>query len=134
MPDFARRGPPGLKPDRAPADKKPSRLPRVSKKKKAAQESPDGRLAAQYVKLVKTLPCAITGKHGPSDAHHTICGRFGARKESDWLVIPLCKELHQDGPEAIHNGKESWVAKHGPDTDYIIPTMTAVIKILLRNR
>lgn len=72
-----------------------------------------------YMMAVKQLPCAVCGAPPPSDAHHVICGRYGSRKTSDFDVIPLCKSHHQDGPEAIHNGKASWVEKHGPDYAYI---------------
>jgi hypothetical protein len=75
--------------------------------------------ARAHIARVKSLPCVICQKPGPSDAHHCIVGRYGTRKASDFDVIPLCKDHHQDGPEAIHNGKASWVAKHGPDHGYL---------------
>lgn len=75
--------------------------------------------ARAHIAAVKSLPCVICRKHGPSDAHHIICDRYGQRKASDLDVIPLCKAHHQDGPEAIHNGKASWVEKHGPDHSYL---------------
>lgn len=68
---------------------------------------------------VKQLPCIICGAPPPSDAHHCICDRYGTKKVSDFETIPLCKQHHQDGPEAIHNGKKSWVEKHGPDHSYL---------------
>jgi hypothetical protein len=77
------------------------------------------KAAKQHLLRVKSLPCVICGKPGPSDAHHVICDRYGSRKVSDFEVIPLCKNHHQDGPEAIHNGKASWVEKHGPDHAYL---------------
>ena len=75
--------------------------------------------ARAYMARVKALPCVICHRPGPSDAHHIICDRYGTNKASDFDVIPLCKAHHQDGPEAIHNGKESWVKKHGPDYAYL---------------
>lgn len=77
------------------------------------------RAAKEHMARVKALPCVICGRAGPSDAHHCICGRFGTRRASDWQVIPLCKDCHQDGPEAIHRGKASWVARNGPDHEYL---------------
>lgn len=73
----------------------------------------------EHMHRVKQLPCVICLKPGPSDAHHVICDRYGTTKASDLDVIPLCKEHHQVGPEAIHNGKRSWVEKHGPDHGYL---------------
>ena len=75
--------------------------------------------ARAHLARVKHLRCVICLKHGPSDAHHVICGRYGSAKASDFEVIPLCKAHHQDGPDAIHNGKESWVEKYGEDYGYL---------------
>ena len=75
--------------------------------------------ARAHLARVKKLPCVICLKHGPSDAHHVICGRYGSAKTSDMDVIPLCKAHHQEGADAIHNGKESWIAKYGEDYKYL---------------
>jgi hypothetical protein len=104
-----------------------TRMKQRSDKRKAYRASDEGEAAADYIWLVKHLPCAVCGAPPPSDAHHVICDRFGARKSSDWDVIPLCKKHHQDGPEAIHNGKASWVALHGPDHDYIEATQLQIL-------
>lgn len=77
------------------------------------------KAARAHIAVVKSLPCVICRKPGPSDAHHVICDRYGTNKSSDFEVIPLCKSHHQDGPDAIHNGKASWVKKHGPDHSYL---------------
>ena len=82
--------------------------------------------ARAYMLKVKELPCCICGKPGPSDAHHVIHDRFSTIKATDFAVIPLCKEHHQDGPDAIHNGKETWREKYGSDHEYIPATMDAV--------
>ena len=75
--------------------------------------------ARAHLARVKQLPCVICCSPGPSDAHHVFCGRFGSTKASDFEVIPLCKAHHQDGPDAIHNGKASWVEKYGEDHKYL---------------
>jgi hypothetical protein len=75
--------------------------------------------ARAHMARVKQLPCVICGKAGPSDVHHCISDRYGTIRASDFDTIPLCKAHHQDGPEAIHNGKASWVAKHGPDHGFL---------------
>lgn len=98
---------------------KRTKMKPVSDKKRAYRKSTEGRAAMEYMHAVKGLPCVICGHPTPSDAHHIISERFGSRKSSDWDVIPLCKSHHQDGPEAIHNGKASWQAKHGLDTSYV---------------
>lgn len=101
-------------------------MKQCSDKRKDFWQSREGRMAVQYMQAVKMLPCCITGKAGPNDSHHPICSRYGSRKSSPWDVIPLCKAMHQEGPEAIHNGKAAWAEKHGPDTDYIAQTRAAV--------
>ena len=103
---------------RSPVKRKTALRP-ISAKRRAYRSSKDGKEALKYMEKVKSLPCVICLKPGPSDAHHVICGRYGTSKASDLDVIPLCKAHHQDGPEAIHNGKASWVEKHGPDWMYL---------------
>jgi len=100
---------------------------KFSAKRKARRASQEGQQALAYMQAVKQLPCAVCGAAPPSDAHHVICDRYGTAKASDWDTVPLCKAHHQDGPEAIHNGKASWRAKHGPDYGYIESTASLVL-------
>ena len=90
--------------------------PLGQKKLKAERGTANARA---HLARVKQLPCVICCSPGPSDAHHVFCGRFGSTKASDFEVIPLCKAHHQDGPDAIHNGKASWVEKYGEDHKYL---------------
>lgn len=83
------------------------------------QKTPKAKPNRARLARVKSLPCVICGAPPPSDAHHVICDRYGQHRASDEETIPLCKAHHQDGPDAIHNGKESWVAKYGPDHGYL---------------
>jgi len=92
---------------------------RVSKKRAAYRASKKGQADLAWMGRVKQLPCAICRKPGPSDAHHCFHGRYGTNKAPDRATIPLCKAHHQDGPEAIHNGKATWAEKHGPDYSYL---------------
>ena len=92
------------------------RGPLGQKKPKAERGTSKARA---HIARVKQLPCVICCSPGPSDAHHVFCGRFGSTKASDFEVIPLCKAHHQDGPDAIHNGKASWVEKYGEDHKYL---------------
>ena len=75
--------------------------------------------AKRHMGRVKQLPCVICHRPGPSDAHHVFHGRYGSARASDFETIPLCKEHHQSGPEAIHNAKETWERTHGPDWGYL---------------
>ena len=107
-------------------EKKPKPMRKVSAKRQAQRASREGSMATAYMLAVKCLPCAVCGSPAPNDAHHPICDRYGTRKASDWHVISLCKQHHQHGPEAIHNGKESWAKKHGPDHGYVSQTQEAI--------
>ena len=84
------------------------------------------REGKEWMRRVKELPCAICRKSGPSDVHHVIHGRYGTRRAPDKDTIPLCKAHHQDGPEAIHQGKASWAEKHGHDYSYL-PWVAALL-------
>lgn len=79
-----------------------------------------------HLGMVRSLPCAVCGAPGPSDAHHCIHGRYGTRKPCDCMTIPLCKRHHQEGPEAIHNGKHTWAARFGNDYDYLAQTRAMI--------
>lgn len=99
--------------------KRSTALRQVSAKRRAFRSSKEGQDGLEHMRRVKMLPCVICKRPGPSDAHHIICDRYGSAKASDFETIPLCKSCHQDGPEAIHNGKASWVKRHGPDHSYL---------------
>ena len=85
------------------------------------QKEPKAKRNPKHLARMKALPCVICRKPGPSDAHHVCCGRYSQSRAPDTETIPLCKDHHQDGGPgvAIHAGKESWVAKHGEDVDYL---------------
>ena len=100
---------------------------KVSAKKAAYRSSSEGKAAAEYIGLVKQLPCAVCGAAGPSDAHHPIMDRFSTARVSDFDVIPLCINHHRyPYPHAIHSGKEVWRERYGNDYDYIEQTRKLV--------
>ena len=98
--------------------------------RKPVQKPEKCRLSAaehrKHVEAVKSLPCVVCQAPPPSDAHHCICDRYGTKKPCDCHTIPLCRVCHLDGPNAIHNGKESWVARYGKDYDYLEETRARV--------
>lgn len=129
MTDFAQRGPLGLKATKGTTrEVKPRRVKPISDKRAAYWRSPRGKAALAYIAEVKQLPCVACGRHGPSDAHHPICERYGGRKSDDFEVIPLCKACHQDGPRAIHTDKTAWMQRNGSDRGYIERTRSQVLK------
>lgn len=129
MSRVATKGAPGQKPQKQPRKaRKP--LPSVSKKRKAYYQSPQGKAGVEHMTCVKLQECCICGAPPPSDAHHCISGRYSARKSSDFDTIPLCIYCHRaEYPGSIHSGLASWVAKHGPDTDYIARTRNKVAEM-----
>lgn len=128
MTDLMGRGPLGQKGQSKP--KKASKpIRKVSEKKAAYRASAEGKSGLEYIGKVKQLPCVICEAPAPSDAHHCFHGRYGSRKVDDFSVIPLCKACHQDGPNAIHRGKQSWLMRNGPDYGYIEQTRELVKKL-----
>jgi hypothetical protein len=86
----------------------------VSAKRRAAKASPEGKAGKAHMTLVAQLPCVVCGAW-PVQVHHVIHGRYGSRKASDLDTIPLCRSCH----DALHAGKETWAAKHGPDYGFL---------------
>ena len=106
------------------------RINPASGKRRAYRASETGKLASLYMGLVKQLPCVICGEMGV-DAHHVICDRYGARKSSDFDVIPLAPLYHRaDFPTGIHAGKETWREIWGADWLYIPATRAAVLAMV----
>ena len=93
---------------------------------------------AAYLAEVARLPCCICEAFGevqlsPTQAHHTICGRYGQKRTPDEMAIPLCHGHHQGDFDAsklaIHRSKRAWVERYGPDTDYIAATQDTIERI-----
>lgn len=94
---------------------------------------PSGKDPA-YLAAIHDLPCVICFHWGfqqttPTQAHHTICGRYGQRKTPDRQAIPLCWHHHQ-GPDGIHTRKAWWVDQFGLDTDFIAGTQDQLAHLL----
>jgi hypothetical protein len=81
--------------------------------------------------LVK-LGCIVTGSHEGVTLHHCHSGsmaeigfnrgsRRGEEDRNHWLVIPLHRDLHCWGPEAIDGSKgvQSWEAEYGRQVDLL---------------
>ena len=85
---------------------------------KAAKPERGTARAKAHLEAVKGLPCVICARPGPSDAHHVFHGRYGARKASDFEVIPLCRNHHQ-GPDGIHTNKTLWADRYGFDHEFL---------------
>lgn len=83
-----------------------------------------------YLAAVRSLPCVICDGWGyrqitKTEAHHTICGRFGQHKTPDRQAIPLCQH-HHTGADGIHTQRAWWVQQFGSDRDFIAATQDRV--------
>lgn len=62
---------------------------------------------------VATLPCVGCGRSGVH-VHHVISDGYKRLTRNHDLVLPVCADCHQDGPNAIHRiGSRLWNALHG---------------------
>jgi hypothetical protein len=97
--------------------------------KKASGKEPD------YLAALHMLPCCICQAVGetqlsPTQAHHTIHGRYSTRKTPDRDAIPLCEGHHQGlmdtSKVALHREPTWWKELYGMDTDYIAGTQEII--------
>lgn len=50
----------------------------------------------KYLDFIRSKPCLVCGKPGPSDPHHENLGFCGVgMKAPDTHTVPLCRECHQ---------------------------------------
>jgi len=89
------------------------------RKKRPKQRATDATAAHAHMMWVKTCECHVCGRFGPSEAHHVFHDRYGTRRASDWLTIPLCPQCHREGRDAIHKTKRTWRDLHGPDYGFV---------------
>lgn len=93
-----------------------------------------------YLAYVRTLPCRICGRPGPSDPAHL---RTGARqydkphtgmgeKPSDRWVLPLCRTHHDD--QHRHNELEWWTRQGYLDPFALAIALYAARPVLTRAR
>ena len=72
-----------------------------------------------YKSRVAALGCIVCG--APAMLHHPrFCAGMGQRA-SDWLVIPLCPDHHQNGGlgTAIHAGQHIFEQNHGTEAQLL---------------
>ncbi len=82
-----------------------------------------------YLRWVRTLPCAVTGR--PAEcAHHLIGhGRQGS-KVTDYFAFPLITELHDaQHRNGIHQvGVEKWEYSYGSQWKHVSNTLLEAIR------
>ena len=88
----------------------------------------------RYMGKVADLGCVVCRNlgHGPTPAaiHHIRHGQGGSQRAPNYLVIPLCKQHHQDGGKgvAIHAGQKTWEAIYGTELDLLAQTIGEVMR------
>lgn len=77
-----------------------------------------------YLDWVRGQPCVVTGMYGV-EAHHVIGhGRCGTVKTSDYLAIPLTREMHR----RLHDkGWRAWEAEHGSQLEHAARTLERAV-------
>lgn len=90
---------------------------------------PEKRVSdADWMGRVAALPCVICVEFDerqttPTTVHHVCHDRWGTRKASDRMTIPLCDGHHQGQRDttklAIHRSKAEWREMYGPDHSWL---------------
>lgn len=87
-----------------------------------------------YHARVRALGCIVCRNLGygvtPPSLHHPRVGQGGGQKASDWLVIPLCPQHHQDGGPgvALHAGQTTFERMYGTELDLLAQTISEVMQ------
>ena len=81
-----------------------------------------------YIGLIKSMPCALCGEPGPSDAHHIREGLGIAQRNNDYLTIPLCKDCHQGSHNGIHGHRHMWQVMKKTELDLLAETFAVILK------
>lgn len=81
----------------------------------------------QYMDRIASLGCIVCGR--PATLHHPRFAVGMAQRNSDWLVIPLCKTHHQDGGwgQAIHAGQTVFERNHGTEPELLAKTIQKLV-------
>lgn len=103
-------------------------IKKVSDKRRAYRQSPEGKAGLAHMARVRSLPCLICMEWGmrqttPTEAHHVIHDRFATRKANDLHTIPLCSEHHRESGDpdktALHAAPSKWKRLYGADHDWL---------------
>lgn len=82
----------------------------------------------EYKNMVAEGGCIICGS--PAQLHHPrfCCGM--AQRASDWLVIPLCPDHHQNGGYgvALHAGQTTFEQNYGTEAELLARTIGRIMR------
>jgi hypothetical protein len=86
----------------------------------------------KYIEIAVSSGCIVTGK--PAVPHHVKCFNNGAGRVSDFLVIPLCPELHTDSNDAYHQDRSMFEMKYGREIELLAKTIQRVADKIARDK
>lgn len=72
-----------------------------------------------HVAAIKSMPCAVCGTDGPSDAHEPEQGLW-------FLSIPLCRDCHMGPFNGIHGQRRIWNATKKTELTCLNDTIKAL--------
>ena len=79
----------------------------------------------EYLKWIRTLPCAVCRTRRGVEAAHTGLHGLG-QKSSDLSAIPLCARHHRTGPDSYHKlGPRRFAEAHRLNVPAIVARLSA---------
>ena len=90
---------------------------KAKREKKSARQRREGQSEA-HRKLIRLLPCCVSGTRPPNDGHHLKSGPAGSergigmRATDKWLV-PLRRTKHQELEKLSARREMGWFQEHG---------------------
>lgn len=100
-------------------------------KPKSYRPKPKPVAVKRYWDKVAALGCIVTGRTDKVTIHHVHGGSMrgviprGRGVKHDWMVIPLCAELHSAGPTGIDTGFGvlAWEEMYGTQLQFLLEVM-----------
>jgi hypothetical protein len=75
---------------------------------------------SDHVAAVKSLPCSVCDKSGPSAAHHI-------RQSDAYSCVALCEDCHQGPHNGWHGRKAIWRVKKMDELDALTITFRRLL-------
>lgn len=74
----------------------------------------------RHLAKVKSLPCSVCDKPGPSDAHHI-------KQHRQYVCVALCKDCHQSPFMGWHGQKRAWALHKMDELDALNVTIERLL-------
>lgn len=111
----SRLRPTPLKPRQTPL-KRSTKPIRARRPGRSADKRPG--MSPAHLRLIRQLPCCVTGRPGPNDPHHIKSGgakdeRGTSLKATDKWAVPLSREAHEAVERVGSRKEEAWFRDRG---------------------